>query len=208
MQLRHATALTSDQYVTEQAWRTASLEWCPLHRGGGCGFARHTPYRRVKPPGMRVARFYCPTGHTTFSLLPDCLASRLSSTLAEVEQVVLVAEVAPSMEQAAERLRPEIETQGGVRWVRRRLGPVRVALLAIATLLPQALGVLGVPTLTMVRATLGAQRPALERLRNLAGAQLRSLPPPLGLGPRTAPRRSRENIFQHETGADPPHRDR
>jgi len=184
------------------------MERCPLHRRGGCRFARHTAYRRVQPPGMRVARFYCPTGHTTFSLLPDCLASRLSSTLAEVEQVVLAAEAAPSLERAAERLRPDIETQGGVRWVRRRLGPVRVALLAIATLLPQALGVLGVPTLTMVRATLGAQRPALERLRDLAGAQLRSLPPPLGLGPRTAPRRSRQNVFQHETGPDPPHRDR
>lgn len=157
---------------------------------------------------MRVARFYCPTGHRTFSLLPDCLASRLSSTLAEVEQVVLTAEAAPSLEQAAERLRPDIETQGGVRWVRRRLRPIRVALLALATLLPQALGMLGVPTLTGVRASLGAERPALERLRDLAGAQLRSLPPPLGLGPRTAPRRSRANRFQHETGPDPPRRDR
>lgn len=120
MQLRHATALTSDEYVTQQAWRTASLECCPLHPQGGCGIARHTAYARVEPPGMRVSRYYCRRAHTTFSLLPDCLASRLSSTLAEVEQVVLVAEAAPSLEQAAVRLRPDIETQGGVRWVRRR----------------------------------------------------------------------------------------
>ena len=157
---------------------------------------------------MRVARFYCPKGRTTFSLLPDCLASRLSSTLAEVEQVVLAAEAAPSLEHAAEQLRPDIETQGGVRWVRRRLGPVRVALLALATLLPVALGTAGVPTLTAVQASLGGASLVLVQLREIAGVQLRSLPPPLGLGPRTEPRRSRRNAFQHETGPDPPQRDR
>jgi hypothetical protein len=208
VQLRHTTALTSEEYVTQQAWRAASLARCPLHPGGSCGFARHTPYPRVEPPGMRVARFYCPTGHTTFSLLPDCLASRLSSTLAEVEEVVVAAEASPSLEQVAVHLRPDIETQGGVRWVRRRLRPVQVALLALATLLPRVLGVLGVPTLTAVQSILGAERPALERLRDLAGHQIRSLPPPVGLGPRTAPRRSRQNVFQQQTGADPPRRDR
>src|SRR5215813_2143055 len=74
VQLRHPTALTSDQYVTEQAWRTATLERCPLHPEESCGFARHTTYSRVEPPGMQVARYYCRRGHTTFSLLPDCLA--------------------------------------------------------------------------------------------------------------------------------------
>lgn len=204
MQLRQATALTSDEYVTEQAWRTATLEGCPLHPEGGCGFARHTAYERVEPPGMQVARYYCPKGHTTFSLLPDCLASRLSSTLAEVEEVVVAAEAAPSLEQAAVELRPDIETQGGVRWVRRRLGPVRIALLAVATLLPEVLGGDGVPTLTALKATLGGEVPALVRLRELAGVQLRSLPPPLGLGPRTERRRSRRHLFQHEAGPDPP----
>ena len=204
MQLRHATALTSVEYITEQAWRTASLERCPLHPEGGCGLARHTTYARVEPAGMQVARYYCPNGHTTFSLLPDCLASRLSSTLAEVEQVVVAAEAAPSLEQAAVQLRPDIETQGGVRWVRRRLGPVRIALLALATLLPEALGGAGVPTLTALGVTLGPELPALVRLRELAGAQLRSLPPPLGLGPRTEPRRSHRHAFQHEAGPDPP----
>lgn len=204
MQLRHATALTSDEYITEQAWRTATLERCPLHPEGGCGLSRHTAYERVEPAGMQVARYYCPKGHTTFSLLPDCLASRLSSTLVEVEQVVVTAEAAPSLEQAAVQLRPDIETQGGVRWVRRRLGPVRIALLAIATLLPETLGSAGVPTLTGLGVTLGPEIPALVRLRELAGAQLRSLPPPLGLGPRTEPRRSRRHAFQHEAGPDPP----
>ena len=202
MQLRHATALTSDQYVTQQAWQTASLERCPLHPQGGCGFAKHTAYRRVEPPGMQVARYYCPTGHATFSLLPDCLASRLSSTLAEVEQVVVVAERAPTVEQAAGQLRPDIEMQGAVRWVRRRLGPVRVALLAIVTLMAPSFGNVA-PTIAGLQTALGSG-PVLVRLRDVAGIQLRSLPPPLGLGPRSRPRRSRPNAFQHEAGADPP----
>lgn len=195
--------MTSEEYVTQQGWRTATLGCCPLHPQG-CDLARHTPYARVEPAGMLVARFYCPTGHTTFSLLPDCLASRLSSTLAEVEQVVIAAEAAPSLEDAAAELRPEIETQGGVRWVRRRLGPVRIALLAIATLLPAEIGNVGRPTLAGVAATLGTAGPALVALREIASARLRSLPPPLGFGPRTVPRRSRQNVFQHEAGADPP----
>jgi hypothetical protein len=151
---------------------------------------------------MQVARYYCRKGHQTFSLLPDCLASRLSSTLAEVEQVVVVAEEAPSLEQAAGELRPDIEMQGAVRWLRRRLVPVRVAVLAIVTLLPLTLWGTGVPPLTQVRSALGG--PVLVRLREIAGAQLRSLPPPLGLGPRTCPHRSRQDRFQHEAGADPP----
>ena len=157
---------------------------------------------------MQVARYYCPKGHMTFSLLPDCLASRLSSTLAEVEEVVVTAEAAPNLEQAAVELRPDIETQGGVRWVRRRLGPVRIALLAIATLLPAVVGGDGVPTLTALGVRLGVEIPALVRLREIAGVQLRSLPSPLGLGPRTEPRRSRLHAFQHEAGADPPGRRR
>jgi len=201
VQLRHATAVTSDEYVSQQGWRTATLERCPLHPGGGCGLSRHTTYGRVEPAGMRIARFYCRKGHTTFSLLPDCLASRLSSTLAAVEEVVVAAEAAPSLEQAAEELRPDIETQGGVRWLRRRVGPVRTALLAITTLL----GVLvGQATLIGMMTALGGSPPRLVHVRDRVGLQLRSLPPPVGLGPRTAPRRSYRNELQHKAGADPP----
>jgi hypothetical protein len=202
VQQRHATAHTSGEYVTEEGWRAATLERCPLHAQGGCGFARHTPYARVEPPGMRVARNYCPAGRTTFSLLPDCLASRLSSTLAEVEQVVVGAERAPTVEQAARQLRPDIGLQGAVRWVRRRQRLVRIALLAIVTLMAPEFGNV-TPTVTGLRMALSS-RPVLVRLREVTGVQLRSLPPPLGLGPRTQPRRSRQDRFQHEAGADPP----
>jgi hypothetical protein len=64
---------------------------------GGCGFARHgTYYARGTPPGTEIARWYCLTGHCTFSLLPDCLAARLPGTLAEVESVVRAVEQAPT----------------------------------------------------------------------------------------------------------------
>ena len=77
MQLRHDCQLTSEEYVKQEAWKSASLQRCPKHPAGGCGFARHTAYARVEPPGMHIARWYCPEAHVTFSLLPDCLASRL-----------------------------------------------------------------------------------------------------------------------------------
>ena len=94
VQLRFACELTGDEYVSQGAWQKASLPRCPLHPKGGCGFARHDTYARVTPPGTQIARWYCPTGHRTFSLLPDCLAARLKGTLAEVEAVVRAAEQA------------------------------------------------------------------------------------------------------------------
>ena len=32
---------------------------------------------RVTPQGLRIARWYCPEGRRTFSLLPDFVAARL-----------------------------------------------------------------------------------------------------------------------------------
>ena len=137
MQLRYACALTGAQYVTQQAWEQASLARCPLHPKGGCGFARHGTYPRVSPPGTRVARWYCRRGHRTFSLLPDCLAARLSGTLSEVEAVVRAVEQAPSQEAACQGLRPDIELPGVLRWVRRRVQAVHAALQALKGLLPE-----------------------------------------------------------------------
>jgi Transposase DDE domain group 1 len=79
VQLRDPSSLTSEAYVAESAWQKASLSQCPRHRRGRCGFARHDTYPRATPAGMRITRYYCPTAHETFSLLPDCLASRFPS---------------------------------------------------------------------------------------------------------------------------------
>lgn len=191
---------TSATYVAEEGWRKARLEVCPLHGDRSCGFSRHGSYERVEPPGTRIARFRCPAGRLTFSLLPDFLASRLSGTLDEVEEVVCRTEAARSVESAGDELRPDIEFPGRVRWVRRRLSAVRLVLVALVTLMPERLPV--APELSAVRAHLGSEH-ALEMLRGEAQehlARLRSplgfLPPPWGGGPRGGHR-------QHEMGADP-----
>ena len=44
--------------------------------------ARHGSYTRVTPQGLRIARWYCPEGRQTFSLLPDFVTARLPGLLA------------------------------------------------------------------------------------------------------------------------------
>jgi len=158
---------------------------------------------------MQVARWYCPTGHTTFSLLPDCLASRLTGSLDAVEKVVATVEAkvaaGSSIEAAAGEVRPDIELPGALRWVRRRLGPVRMTLLALATLMPGRLG--NDPRLPAVREALGTKQ-ALMRLREVGSAHLGALGPPFGFGPRQRRRWRRRRRTQHETGPDPPRPDR
>ena len=210
VQLRHPTALTGEDYVRQEGWREASLDCCPLHPRGGCGFERHGTYRRVEPAGMLVARWYCPTGHTSISLLPDCLASRLTGSLSagadSVEAVVAAVEAkltaGSSIEGAAGELRPEVDLPGALRWVRRRLQPVRMALLAMVTLMPGQLG--SVPRLAAVRAALGTEQ-ALVHLREIGERHLGSVAPPVGFGPRGRRRWRRRRRTQHETGPDPPH---
>ena len=129
VQLRHETGLTGERYVTERAWRFASLDRCPNHPHGGCSFARHGTYARKTPKGMRIARYYCRESHTTFNLLPDCLASRLPGTLVALEEAVAVAEGSRSREAAANRLRGDaVELPGALRWVNRRVRLVHAAL--------------------------------------------------------------------------------
>jgi hypothetical protein len=148
---------------------------------------------------MRVARYYCPTAHETFSLLPDCLASHFPGALDPIEQVVATVETARSVEAAADLLRPDITLPSAVRWVRRRLTPVRRALLAVVTLLPD---------LFTSDARLGAVRlalatpSALVALRTHAAAHLATLPTPLGFHPRAARREAPPSAAPHGIGAD------
>jgi hypothetical protein len=182
VQLRFATKLTSEEYVSAQAWREASLASCPVHATTACGFARHGTYERKYPPGTRVARWYCRTAHSTFSLLADCFASRLPGTLVEIEEGLVGVERASSQEQAAESLRTDIELPGALRWMRRRLRGVRAALIALVGLLPTMLAG-AEPSVGGFRRALGVE-PVLPELRRIAAPYLGSLPPPLGFGPR------------------------
>lgn len=186
VQLRFATNLTSEQYVSQQAWRRASLDLCPLHPEGGCGFKRHGSYSRCEPVGARVARWYCRAGRTTFSLLPDCLAAKLPGTLAELEQVLAVLAQAPSLEAAADQLRPDIELPGRLRWVRRRKRLLHSALVTLIALLPEVFGHCE-PTLSSMVDHVGSETGAgLMVLRVMARQLLHRLPPPLGFGARVA----------------------
>jgi hypothetical protein len=150
---------------------------------------------------MRVARWYCPEGQMTFSLLPDCLSSRLGGSLDEAEGAVVAAE-SSGVEAAAQVLRvDEIELPGALRWLRRRRRGVGAAVLALVTAMPGRLGM--VAEVRAIRSVLGTDR-ALVALREIGADHLHALPAPLGLRPSSAWRAEGEPPLQHETGTDPP----
>ena len=202
MQLRFECDLTGAEYVSQEAWRDANLVRCPLHPNGGCGFARHGTYERISPPGTLIARWYCPQGHRTFSLLPDCLAARLSGTLAEVEAVVRDVEQATSLEAACAGLRLDIELPGALRWISRRVHAVHASLNVLKGLLPDLLATC-TPTLTAFCEHLGVAR-VLLGLRRIAAVFLHRLPAPLGFLPRRTAGDGDDGSLQHRAGADPP----
>lgn len=203
MQLRYASELTGEQYVRAQAWRDATLERCPNHPHGGCSFARHGTYARKRPRGTLIARWYCPESHTTFSLLPDCLAARFPGELDEVEAVVAHAEQAPSLAAAANALRRDaVELPGAMRWVRRRVRLVHHVLTLVIGLLPELL-TRCVAEVGAVRARLGTES-ALRELRTLAAESLPVLPAPLGFQPHRLGATNRNRAHQHNRGPDPP----
>ncbi len=203
MQLRFEIDLTGEEYVNQQAWRNATLPRCPLHPNGDCGFARHGTYERRSPSGTRIARWYCPQGHRTFSLLPDCLAARLPGTLAEVEAVVAAGEQAKSLEAAADQLRTDdISLPGAIRWTRRRIRQVHTTLKILLDLIPAY--ICGCePTVTAFRHWLNVEW-VLPRLRETASIHLAGLPPPLGFAPRPLRNVGHQGQIQHDKGPDPP----
>ena len=202
MQLRFATPLSAQQYVRQHAWKDAHLDNCPLHPKGGCGFARHGTYPRKSPQGTKIARWYCRNAGQTFSLLPDCLASRLSGTLVELEQAIDKVENSPSQEAAAQNMRIDIEFAGVLRWIRRRLFLVRCALSLLIELLP-SLPVECSTSISSFRLALGVKY-VLPDLRTRASSYLHMLPPPVGFGPRPTAKKIKKSRFQHQTGTDPP----
>jgi glutamine synthetase adenylyltransferase len=141
-------------------------------------------------------------------MLPDCLASRLPSTLDEVERAVdRVEGHAGSLESLA----VELELAGGpdedhvvarLRWLRHRKKLVTTVLLAVAMLMPERL-VGHPPTLAGFRSALGVKQ-VLVALRELAAKHLATLPPPLGLVPMALGEKGARRQFQQKAGTDPP----
>lgn len=180
----------------------ASLSCCPLHPEGGCGFARHGTYPRVTPLGTLIARWYCRKGHRTFSLLPDCLAARMSGTLEEVEAAVDAMEQAPTQAIAAEEIRPFVYLPGALRWMRRRVKGVYLFLHLLLGLFPDRFAVSSA-TLGAFRLCLGSD-PVLPQLREIAKDHLSVLPPPLGFLPPAGGGGESQAPFQQQSGPDPP----
>ena len=179
MQIRYKTKLTFEEYRAQEGWKHARLDSCPIHSDGGCGISRHGYYERKFPELCLIARYYCALAHVTISRLPDFFASRLPGTLNEVEEAVNVAEGCSSLEEAAEILRPDILYPYNVRWLRRRVMYVRVALAMIAGLFPDSIH----PDLKSFRQWLGCEK-VLCALREKAGPYLHCLPMIVGLIPQ------------------------
>lgn len=200
MQVRLATRVTSESYVTDKLWHSATLI-CPWHPNGDCGWARHGTYSRVSPPGTRIARWYCPEAKCTVSALPDCLASHRSGTLSQCEDCVRVLELAPTVESACDQLRTDIELPGAIRYLTRLIRSVHGALRAIKGLYPTRFTC--PPTVTDFASLLDTPQ-VLVQLREHIASHLPSLPTPLGFNPPSINLRSSPPAFQHGLGRDPP----
>lgn len=191
MQIPLRTQSSTEAYIAGCEWRDACLLVCPMHPSGGCSFVRHGSYSRVTPQGLRIARWYCPQGHRTFSLIPDFLASRLPGLLISIDSAAVAAKEFGTMERAADALRGfEVTLPSALRWLRRRVRAVQVALEAVCGLVPQT------PVGTIFISD------GLLNLRRLLAPQLlHKLPPPLGFlssRDRKVPRDGK----QHDIGPD------
>jgi hypothetical protein len=203
VQLAWNLGLTSEEYVSQQAWRSASLERCPKHARGGCGFRDCGTYPRLDPPGTRIPRWYCPSAQQTFSLLADCFAARFPGTLHEIEDVVEEVARSGCVELAARIVRgQDVLLPGAIRWTRRRLNTVRATLVTLIGLMPERFAGCE-PTLAAFRDVLGVQL-LLPALREIATDHLQALPPPVGFARRPRRRLQRSERRQHSTGPDPP----
>jgi hypothetical protein len=153
--------------------------------------------------------------------LPDFLASRLPGTLDEIEAAVVTAEAAPTVAEAADRVRPPeswescddgasdedevrdpITLEATTRWLRRRMKMVTVTLVAVAGLLPELFTGCEM-TLSGFRQHLRTSS-VLVQLREIAADHLGVLPPPVGFGPRPRPRENRRSAAQQSPCPDRP----
>src|SRR5262249_7113516 len=139
--------------------------------------------------------------------LPDFFASRMRGTLDELEEGVARAEEAPSIERAADKLRPgdaedAVTLPSATRWMRLRLSMVRAVLAAVLALVPAMFGRCKA-TVASFRRRLHT-RSALIALRRICERQLYALPAPLGLVPPPTRLHRRWRRLQQSTGLDPP----
>ena len=195
MQIPLRTLSSIEAYIANKEWRGACLPHCPLHPSGGCSFARHGSYARLNQPGVRIARWYCPEGRRTFSLLPDFLAAKLPDLLESIEDAVATAFSAKSMEAAADAVRGfDVSLPSALRWLYRRVRAVRAVVDAVSRLVlerPNSIVLWD----SAARIELG-QHVLIQLRRSLSPPLLNSLPAPLGFRP------SFGAGLQHDMGPD------
>jgi len=123
--------------------------------------------------------------------------------LVELERVVETVEAASSLEAAAEVLRPDpITLPSALRWMRRRVAPVRTLLVVLIGMFPHLL--LGcTPNLGALRERLGCAW-VLMGMRERACAHLQGLSSPLGFRHRADRSGNFEQTHQQPMGRAPP----
>lgn len=172
------------------------------------GAPRHLPPQA--PDAGAGGPVYCADTGTTIGLLPDFYASRMRGTLPALEEAVARAEAAPSVEAAANELRPgdvdeAVTLPTAMRWVRLRLVFVRATLATVRGLMPARFERCPI-TVRAFRAALGVPS-VLVALRGICARSLHTLPAPLGLRPPVAVRRRGNKRRQQSLGPDPPGRE-
>ena len=171
---------TAEEYVSTRGWRDAKLEHCPDHKHGGCRLARHGTYRRKTPAGFRVARYYCPDAHRTYSLLPEFMAAGVPGTLQSIEDSVVAVEETDSLAAGADRARPgrHVDSRAARRWSVRRVNWVQLILMTLMTIRPDLYA--GIPVnVTAFRQHTGSET-VLVDLRLVASRHLQAMPNPVG----------------------------
>lgn len=205
MQFRFPTELTAEEYVRTETWKNITVVQCLIHPDSACRLSKHGTYPRKIPDGTKIVRFLCHTENITFSLLPDCFASRLPGTLVDVEAAVFMVETAlacesgcdvpESMENslissldlssAAEKTGVDqrlFDKAADFRWLKRRIQYVLCVLSTVISLFPETFGNHR-PTLTSFR-SLHTGAPILIRLRISTESRIHEIPLPVGLNPR------------------------
>ena len=155
----YSQSTTAEDYVTTCGWRDAKLEPVP-HEHGGCRLARHGTYCRKTPAGFRVARYYCPDAHRTYSL----------------------AGVPASVIEGADRARPgrHVDSHAARRWSVRWVNWVQLILTIAIAIRPDLFANIPV-SVTAFRQHTGSET-VLVDLRLVASRHLQAMPNPVGSG--------------------------
>ena len=178
MQHRYKTDLTAAEYVKAKGWQNATAPECIGQCSGPCGMQKHGTYSRKTPEGTRVRRWYCRPCHTTFSALPDCLASQSRGSLEEYERQVAAVEELQSISAAVRRLYPDCVNPESVRRrLQRRHKQLHLCLTIVRGLLLALAG--ASPSVLDFRLRLGTQA-VLGEVREQCCGQLSQLPHPVG----------------------------